>query len=199
MVAVGGSHRKLHPQVVAGVGGAGRDRTGDLVNAIHARSQLRYSPTGQKKNLAACPGGSTRREDDEAAAPGSSQRGDRELEGACRFRDVGLALADHRERAAGRVQEAHVEAVRLAGPAVADAGRAGQDEDRDELAVTAVVDVRRDAVRERTVPRARRLDVARLGGSGGVGVPRDSSQSWISAGSLEYRRAGRWRRPKQRW
>ena len=26
-------------------GGAGRDRTGDLVNAIHARSQLRYSPT----------------------------------------------------------------------------------------------------------------------------------------------------------
>ncbi len=26
-------------------GGAGRDRTGDLVNAIHARSQLRHSPT----------------------------------------------------------------------------------------------------------------------------------------------------------
>ena len=30
------------------VGGAGRDRTGDLVNAIHARSQLRYSPTPKK-------------------------------------------------------------------------------------------------------------------------------------------------------
>ena len=26
-------------------GGAGRDWTGDLVNAIHARSQLRHSPT----------------------------------------------------------------------------------------------------------------------------------------------------------
>ena len=32
-------------QVIGRVGGAGRDRTGDLVNAIHARSQLRYSPT----------------------------------------------------------------------------------------------------------------------------------------------------------
>ena len=30
------------------VGGAGRDRTGDLVNAIHARSQLRYSPIPKK-------------------------------------------------------------------------------------------------------------------------------------------------------
>ena len=28
-----------------GVGGPDRDRTGDLVNAIHARSQLRYWPT----------------------------------------------------------------------------------------------------------------------------------------------------------
>src|SRR6187397_2852662 len=33
--------RPLRRQVVAGVGGADRDRTGDLVNAIHARSQLR--------------------------------------------------------------------------------------------------------------------------------------------------------------
>ena len=28
-----------------GVGGPDRDRTGDLMNAIHARSQLRYRPT----------------------------------------------------------------------------------------------------------------------------------------------------------
>jgi hypothetical protein len=28
-----------------GVGGPDRDRTGDLMNAIHARSQLRYWPT----------------------------------------------------------------------------------------------------------------------------------------------------------
>src|SRR5882762_5228431 len=30
-----------------GVGGADGDRTHDLVNAIHARSQLRHSPTGE--------------------------------------------------------------------------------------------------------------------------------------------------------
>src|SRR5262249_54402769 len=33
--------------LVAGFGGADGDRTRDLVNAIHARSQLRYSPTGE--------------------------------------------------------------------------------------------------------------------------------------------------------
>ena len=31
-----------------GVGGPDRDRTGDLMNAIHARSQLRYWPTRMK-------------------------------------------------------------------------------------------------------------------------------------------------------
>jgi hypothetical protein len=30
-----------------GVGGPDRDRTGDLMNAIHARSQLRHRPTRQ--------------------------------------------------------------------------------------------------------------------------------------------------------
>ena len=39
----------------AGVGGADRDRTGDLVNAIHARSQLRYSPTGGTAIVASGP------------------------------------------------------------------------------------------------------------------------------------------------
>ena len=34
----------------AKVGGPDRDRTGDLMNAIHARSQLRYWPTGERSN-----------------------------------------------------------------------------------------------------------------------------------------------------
>jgi hypothetical protein len=33
------------------VGGPGRDRTGDLVNAIHARSQLRYRPTPEESKV----------------------------------------------------------------------------------------------------------------------------------------------------
>jgi hypothetical protein len=33
-----------------GVGGPDRDRTGDLMNAIHARSQLRYWPTFGEEN-----------------------------------------------------------------------------------------------------------------------------------------------------
>ena len=32
-------------------GGPDRDRTGDLVNAIHARSQLRYWPTWEDPNI----------------------------------------------------------------------------------------------------------------------------------------------------
>src|SRR5262249_41627488 len=35
----------LTEEVTVGVGGPDRDRTGDLVNAIHARSQLRHWPT----------------------------------------------------------------------------------------------------------------------------------------------------------
>ena len=39
-------------QLVVGIGGADGDRTRDLVNAIHARSQLRYSPPGRTKIVA---------------------------------------------------------------------------------------------------------------------------------------------------
>ena len=34
------------------VGGPDRDRTGDLMNAIHARSQLRYWPTLREVSVA---------------------------------------------------------------------------------------------------------------------------------------------------
>ena len=43
-----GSEQPLGPYVdpiVLGFGGPDRDRTGDLLNAIQARSQLRYRPT----------------------------------------------------------------------------------------------------------------------------------------------------------
>ncbi len=50
------------------IGGAGRDRTGDLVNAIHARSQLRYSPTEGRKDIRLGDGGQTHLE------PSSSKR-----------------------------------------------------------------------------------------------------------------------------
>ena len=111
-------------------------------------------PHRQKKTLTACHGRVNRRDD--APRP-DLDGGDRDLEGARRGRDVGFALADHRQRAAGRAQEAHVQAVRRAGPAVADAGRTGQEEDRhDPRAVASVVDVRGDAVREGAVARARR-------------------------------------------
>src|SRR4051812_1011217 len=45
------SAEKLRPAPIAEVGGPDRDRTGDLLNAIQARSQLRYRPIEDETTL----------------------------------------------------------------------------------------------------------------------------------------------------
>ena len=66
-------------------------------------------------------------------------------------------------RASGRAHQLHVEAAGRAGPAVADAGRAGEQEDRhDSRAVASVVDVRGDPVRQRAVARAGQRGLSRF-------------------------------------
>ena len=51
--APGHGHVQHRPSVGEGVGGPDRDRTGDLLNAIQARSQLRYRPflTSRTRNF----------------------------------------------------------------------------------------------------------------------------------------------------
>ncbi len=50
-------------------GGPDRDRTGDLMNAIHARSQLRYWPTRGVRNLDSSPYAGKRRDPNLSRGP----------------------------------------------------------------------------------------------------------------------------------
>ena len=42
---------RYRPNECEGGGGPDRDRTGDLLNAIQARSQLRYRPTNRQRSI----------------------------------------------------------------------------------------------------------------------------------------------------